>query len=442
MPEPATPPDGAPSARHSAWEVLRVFLKLGATSFGGPIAHLGYFRTEFVERRAWMSDEEYADLVALCQFLPGPASSQVGFAIGLRRAGLLGALAAFAAFTLPSAALMVVFAFGAARIDGPIGAGLISGLQIVAVAVVAQAVIGMARTLAPDRSRASIAVCAAVLVLLLPGSLGQVAAIAFGGVTGLALGRRGLPAEAPARPSGPVRPAAPRRATGIVCLVLFACLLALLPVVVHATGGARSDAAGGLALFDAFATAGALVFGGGHVVLPLLEASVVAPGWVPAADFIAGYGAAQAMPGPLFSFAAFLGADSTVGPGGHSGAAIALTAIFLPGLLLLIGVLPFWEALRERHAVRGFMRGANAAVVGVLAAALYSPVFTTAVLGSTDHGGAAGPTGPAGIGGSTGAFALALVCFALLVVWKLPPWVAVLAGAAGGVLLAALRGFC
>lgn len=395
------------SVRGSAWEVFRVFLKLGVTSFGGPVAHLGYFRTEVVERRRWLGDQEYAELVSLCQFLPGPASSQVGFGLGLLRAGVRGALAAFLAFTLPSAALMVAFAYGTSWFTGPAGEGLLSGLKIVAVAIVAQAVLGMGRTLAPDRRRASIAVVAAVAALVLAGSGGQIIAIVLGAVAGM-LFCRGMVSGAGGELWFPVR-----RGTGIACLAGFAVLLFGGPLLVVAAG------ADVLSLFEAFYRAGSLVFGGGHVVLPLLQAGVVEPGWVTDQQFLAGYGAAQAVPGPLFTFAAYLGAISTTGPGGVPGALVALAGIFLPGFLLLLGVLPFWTTLRARGWARAMMHGANAAVVGILAAALYTPVFTTAI------------TGP-------GPFALALVCFVLLVAWKLPPWVVVLVGAAGGILLAVI----
>lgn len=407
----------AAPARGSAWEVFRVFLKLGLTSFGGPIAHLGYFRDELVQRRRWLDDREYADLLALCQFLPGPASSQLGFGIGLRRAGGRGAIAAFAAFTLPSAVLMLLFAAGAPLLGGAIGSGALSGLKLVAVAIVAQAVWGMAAALAPDRTRAAIAALAAAAALLLAGSLGQLLAIALGAIAGLLFCRSGSSPEAGA-PGFAVS-----RRVGIAALVVFALLLLAGPLAVSLTattgsgpGGAGGGPASGVALFDAFYRAGALVFGGGHVVLPLLHAGVVDTGWVAESQFLAGYGAAQALPGPLFSFAAYLGAISQAGPGGLLGGLLALCAVFLPGFLLLLGVLPFWDALRRRPWAQALMRGANAAVVGVLAAALYSPVFTTGV------------TGP-------GAFCLALLCFVLLVAWKLPAWAVVIVGAAGGVLL-------
>lgn len=389
----------------AVWEVFRVFLKLGSTSFGGPIAHLGYFRAEFVERRKWMNDREYADLVALSQFLPGPASSQVGFGVGLLRAGAWGAIAAFVAFTLPSAVLMVAFAYGASLFTGPVGEGLLEGLKIVAVAIVAQAVWGMARTLTPDRARAGIAVIAVLTAILLAGTVGQVAAIVLGAIGGILFCRHTVSSE-PDMLSFPVRPA-----VGIVSLVLFVVLLVGAPILAAATGS------GAVTLFDAFSRAGALVFGGGHVVLPLLQAGVVDPGWVTNAQFLAGYGAAQAVPGPLFTFAGYLGAIADVGPGGVLGALIALVAVFLPGFLLLTGVLPFWNAFRRHAWAQAIMRGANAAVVGILAAALYSPVFTTAI------------TGP-------GPFCLAVICFVLLISWKLPPWAVVIIGAGGGILLA------
>jgi|TARA_B100000678_G_scaffold160039_2_gene133840 chromate transporter len=401
--------DTATASRGSAGEVFWAFLRLGLTSFGGPIAHLGYFRDDLVARRRWMSDKAYADLVALCQFLPGPASSQVGFAMGLHRAGPLGALAAFLAFTLPSAILMVAFAFGAALFEGVIGAGLLTGLKIVAVAIVAQAVWGMAKTLTPDARRASIAVVAAVVALLLAGSIGQVLAIVLGAVAGLLLCRS---APAGIGDTGLMRFPVSRTA-GVVSLVAFVVILLGMPIL------AALSSNGAVSLFDTFYRAGALVFGGGHVVLPLLQAGVVETGWVSPEQFLAGYGAVQAMPGPLFTFSAYLGTLSSVGPGGVLGAAIALVAIFLPGFLVLVGVLPFWNALRGRTWMQSLMRGANAAVVGILGAALYDPLFTTGIVG-------------------VGSFSLALVCFVLLIAWKLPPWAVVLIGGAGGILLAAL----
>ena len=354
-------------------------------------------------RRRWLRDGEYADLVALSQFLPGPASSQVGFAVGLHRAGPLGALAAWAAFTLPSAILLVAFAYGAALFDNVIGSGVLVGLKIVAVAIVAQAVWGMARTLTPDARRASIAVGAALLVLLVAGSIGQVAAIVLGGAVGLLL-CRATPAEITGELSLPV----PRR-VGMMALATFVALMIGLPVAAAATSSTVLDIA------DAFYRAGALVFGGGHVVLPLLQAEVV-PGWVTPEQFLAGYGAAQAVPGPLFTFAAYLGAFAAPGAAGLLTAATALVAVFAPGLLLLVGVLPFWNAFRARASAQALMRGANAAVVGILAAALYDPVFVTAIVDSSSFG-------------------LALVCFVLLVSWRVPPWAVVIVGAAGGILI-------
>lgn len=391
----------------SPGEVFRAFLKLGLTSFGGPIAHLGYFRDELVVRRKWIDEAGYADLVALCQFLPGPASSQVGFALGLLRGGALGALAAWTAFTLPSAIALVLFALGATAFEGPLGAGLLHGLKIVAVAVVAQAVWGMARNLCPDRPRAAIALLAVLIVVLVAGSIGQVAAIVVGGLAGLCL-CRGTAAAVDGHLTFPVS-----RRAGAVLLALFFVLLLLLPAV-------RSlfpDQ--GLAIFDSFYRAGALVFGGGHVVLPLLEAEVVQPGWVGRDAFLAGYGAAQAVPGPLFTFAAYLGTVMGPEPNGILGAAICLVAVFLPGLLLVVGALPFWDAFRTRPAAQAAMRGANAAVVGILGAALYHPVWTSAILAPPD-------------------FALALVGFVLLTVWSAPPWVVVMLLAAGGTGLALL----
>src|ERR1017187_2794209 len=373
-------------------EVFTAFLKLGLTSFGGPIAHLGYYRNELVVRRQWLDESTYADLVALCQFLPGPASSQVGFSLGILRGnGLLGGLAAWFAFTMPSALILFAFAIGASAFTGPVAEGFLHGLKLVAVAVVAQAIWGMSRTLTPDRARAGIALAAVAIVVFFVGSFGQIAAIALGACAGLWLCRGDV-----APVSGHLNFPVTRRA-GIIALVLFAALLLIPPVVVPATGSQA------LALFDAFYRSGALVFGGGHVVLPLLQAQVVAPGWVSNEAFLAGYGLAQAVPGPLFTFAAYLGAVMGPAPNGLAGAAIALVAIFLPGLLLGFGILPFWDSLRPRPMVQAGMRGANAAVVGILGAALYSPVWTSAVLGPRD-------------------FAVALAGFLLLVVWKLPPW--------------------
>lgn len=394
--------DKAAGQTGTAAEVFVTFLKLGLTSFGGPIAHLGYFRDELVTRRKWLTDAAYGDLVALCQFLPGPASSQVGFALGMMRAGWFGALAAFTAFTLPSALILLAFATTAATISGPVGIGVLHGLKLVAVAIVAQAVWGMARNLCPDRERASIAVGAVAILALLPGAFGMVLAILLGALAGMAL-RRGT--EKPV--GGHVGMPVSRLQAGIA-LTVFAALLILLPLV-----AGQSQA---LAVIDSFYRAGALVFGGGHVVLPLLQAEVVAPGWVTPDQFLAGYGATQAVPGPLFTFAAYLGAVLGPAPNGVAGAAIALVAVFLPGFLILIGVLPFWDRFRARASAQSLMQGANAAVVGILGAALYSPVFTGAVTDLRD-------------------FALALTCFVALIAWKMPPWAVVLLAAAGGIAL-------
>jgi chromate transporter len=381
-------------------EVFAAFLKLGLTSFGGPVAHLGYFRDEFVTRRGWLTDTAYADLVALCQFLPGPASSQAGFALGMMRAGWRGAGAAFVAFTLPSALILYVFARAAASLTGPIGTGALDGLKIVAVAIVAQAVLGMAKSLCPDPTRATIAVAAVAVLASVPGAFGMIGAILLGALAG----RVFVPA-ADQPVSGPVAVTVSRGQAG-AALVGFIVLLGLLPLL---SGGSQA-----LAFFDSFYRAGALVFGGGHVVLPLLEAEVVAPGWVSEAEFLAGYGAAQAVPGPLFTFAAYLGTVAGPAPNGALGATLALLAIFLPGFLLLTGALPFWDRFRAMPAAQSAMRGANAAVVGILGAALYDPVFTNAIGDMRD-------------------FALALACFVALIAWKAPPWGVVLFAAAGGV---------
>ncbi|MEQ1403916.1 chromate efflux transporter [Neorhizobium sp. Rsf11] len=404
MTDTTTSQDENQSTRGSAGEVFAAFLKLGLTSFGGPIAHLGYFRDELVLRRKWIDDKGYADLVALSQFLPGPASSQVGFALGLLRGGPLGALAAWTAFTLPSAILLVLFAYGAAAFGGPIGGGIITGLKIVAVAIVAQAVWGMARNLCPDRERATIALGAVLIIVLVAGALGQVAAIAAGAVAGLVFCRNHQ-AEITRHIEFPVS-----RLFGAISLSLFIALLVGLPIVTSATSSQ------GFSVFDSFYRAGSLVFGGGHVVLPLLETEVVQRGWVSHDQFLAGYGAAQAVPGPLFTFAAYLGTVLEQAPNGLAGAGIALIAIFLPGFLILLGVIPFWDSFRKRESAQALMRGANAAVVGILGAALYDPVFTSAIVGPRQ-------------------FALALTCFVLLMAWKAAPWIVVLVAAAGGVLI-------
>jgi chromate transporter len=389
-----------------ASEVLAAFLKLGCVSFGGPVAHLGYFRDEFVSRRRWLDEHAYADLVALCQFLPGPASSQVALAIGLSRAGFLGAAAAWIGFTLPSALLMTLFAFGVPASLGAPGAAWLNGVKAVAVAVVALATLNMGRTLAPDRGRATLAVVAAIIVLAAPVAWGQLAAIAIGAIVGLA-----LPREEPlAKSHAP--PALIGKTFGLASLVAFFALLVLLPLAAAATTSQ------GIRYFDAFYRAGALVFGGGHVVLPLLQAAVTPPGWISNDAFLAGYGAAQAVPGPLFSFAAYLGAAMGPAPNGVVGAALCLVAIYLPSFLLIIGVLPFWTTLRQQPMVRAALRGVNASVVGLLIAALYHPVWTAGIVNAADY-------------------AIAIAAFLLLFMWRTPPWLVVVLGALAGAALGA-----
>ncbi|MBV8590661.1 MAG: chromate efflux transporter [Acetobacteraceae bacterium] len=394
-------PERAQNRKHagSPLEVLLVFARLGFTCFGGPIAHIGYFRDEFVLRRRWLDERAYADLVGLCQFLPGPASSQVGFSLGLMRGGYLGGLAAWLGFTLPSAIALVLFAFGASALRDPAGNGLLHGLKLVAVAIVAQAVLGMARNLCPDRQRASIAALALILMTAVPGAIGQVGAIVLGGIAGLAVCRSNMGAIH----GGGAMPTS--RRMGVVFLITFFVLLALAFMPVRP---------GVLALFSALYRSGALVFGGGHVVLPLLRNAVVVPGWVSDNTFLAGYGAAQAVPGPLFTFAAYLGAVAGVGPGGITGAAVALVGIFVPGILALMGTLPFWHELRARSGARAAMAGVNAAVVGLLGAALYNPVWTSAVQSPAD-------------------FAVAATGFVLLIIWNAPPLLVVLLCAIAGI---------
>jgi len=393
----------APTGRWT--EVLAVFLRLGLTSFGGPVAHLGFFREEFVNRRRWLDDRAYADLVALCQFLPGPASSQVGIAVGLSRAGYAGAFAAWLGFTLPSAAAMVAFAYAVDILGGAAGSGWLHGLKVAAVAVVAQAVLGMMRSLAPDRERATIMVAVAALVLAVPSAWVQVGGIVLGGLAGLLLSRDAPPAD------HAHLPLSVGRSTGLWCLAAFFVLLIGLPVLATAVGSHALD------LVDAFYRAGSLVFGGGHVVLPLLQEAVVPRGWISNDAFLAGYGAVQAVPGPLFTFAAYLGAAMQPGPSGIAGALICLLAVFAPSFLLVVGALPFWEALRRRAAVQSALRGINAAVVGLLLAALYHPVWTSGIADGGD-------------------FALAAGAFLLLMMWKTPPWAVVVLCAVGGAVLA------
>ena len=388
-------------------EILGVATRLGLTSFGGPVAHLGYFREEYVVRRRWLDEATYADLVALCQFLPGPASSQVGIAIGITRGGLLGGLAAWLGFTLPSAIALVLFAYGLRGL-GVTDAGWLHGLKVAAVAVVALAVWGMARSLAPDRARATIAIVSAFCALLWPTGVGQVAIIAAAALVGLWL----LPISAAAPET--VRLVPVSRTLGVSALVVFFGLLIALPIARQITGSQA------LALFDSFFRVGSLVFGGGHVVLPLLQAEVVPPGWVSSEAFVAGYGAAQAVPGPLFTFAAYLGAVMGPPPSGLAGAAIALVAIFLPSFFMTVGALPFWDTLRGRSSFQSALRGINAAVVGLLLAALYQPVWTSAIHGPADVG-------------------LALAAFGLLAFWKAPAWLVVVLAAAAGTLFALAR---
>ncbi len=386
-------------------DVFWTFLKLGLTSFGGPVAHLGYFRQAIVAKRGWLSEAAYAELVALCQFLPGPASSQVGIGIGLVRAGPLGALAAWTGFTMPSAILLVVFAFGLSTLEAAFGTGWMHGLKLAAVAVVAQAVWSMARNLTPDKERLSLALAITAFLLFWPSAWTQVAAMLIGALAGLLLyggRRRDYEASSLEVPFS-------RRAASL-CLLVFFLLLGLLPLLAWLLPSQ------GLALVSAFYRAGSLIFGGGHVVLPLLEASVVGPGWVSQTDFLAGYGAAQAIPGPLVTFSAYLGTVMGPEPNGILGAVMALLAIFLPSFLLVFGALPFWQLLRQRPAAQAALMGINAAVVGLLLAALYDPVFTAGVLEPRD-------------------FAIAGVALLLLEGWRLPPWLVVLLSAVAGALL-------
>ena len=388
-------------------EVLIVFLRLGLTSFGGPVAHLGYFREEFVAKRKWLDDRTYADIVALCQFLPGPASSQVGIAVGLSRAGYAGAFAAWMGFTLPSAIALVAFAYGIDAFGVGGDTGWLHGLKVAAVAVVAQAVLGMMRSLAPDRERATIAVVAAIVILALPSAWSLVGAIATGGLVGLGLLRTDAPTDHVSLPL-PIG-----RRAGAAFLVIFFALLAGLPLLA-ATNSSQS-----IKLVDAFYRAGSLVFGGGHVILPLLQEAVVPPGWVSRDIFLAGYGAAQAVPGPLTTFAAYLGAVMKSDPRGVVGAVLCLVAVFVPSFLLVFGALPFWEDLRRRRAAQAALSGINAAVVGILLAALYDPVWTAGIT-------------------SRGDFALAIGALLLLFMWKTPPWLVVILSAIGGAVITAL----
>jgi chromate transporter len=407
--------NAVPQPHHpgSALEVLSVSTRLGVTSFGGPIAHLGYFHAEYVVRRRWLDEHTYADLVALCQFLPGPASSQVGIAIGIFRAGLLGGLMAWLGFTLPSALALMAFAYGLQTMGGTDAAWL-HGLKVVAVAVVAQAVWGMAQNLTPDRQRVTLAVLATIATLAWPTGLGQVLIIIAAGLIYHRMTLTGLqafsviPGQTPAQMHVPIS-----RSLAVGAWVVFVGLLVGLPLLRYLVPSQP------LAVFDSFFRVGSLVFGGGHVVLPLIQAEVVPPGWLTNEQFIAGYGAAQAVPGPLFTFVAYLGAIMRPWPNGWAGAALALGAIFLPSFLLIIGGLPLWNHLRAQASFQAMLRGINAAVVGLLLAALYHPVWTSAI-----H--------------APGDFALGLVDFLLLAFWKWPPWLVVVLSALGGAVLGRL----
>ncbi|AZS14344.1 chromate transporter [Paenibacillus lutimineralis] len=385
-------------------EILGASTKLGLTSFGGPIAHLGYFREEYVKRRKWLDEKSYADLVALCQFLPGPASSQVGISIGMMRGGLLGGIASWIGFTLPSALALVIFAYAINNYD--VGsAGWLHGLMIAAVAIVAQAVWGMARSLAPDRIRGTIAIFVAIITLLWPSAYTQIILIAVAGLFGRLFLTK---SEIKEVPHTHINTSIHRRAAVIAWILFFGLLigLPLLRTIVHSRW---------LALFDTFYRAGSLVFGGGHVVLPILQAEMVPSGWLTDAQFLAGYGAAQAVPGPLFTFSAYLGTVVD----GWSGAIVALLAMFLPSFLLVIGTLPYWDTIRRRPNFQAIFKEINAAVIGILLAALYDPVWTKAIHTPFD-------------------FCLALAAFGMLMLWKLPPWLVVLFSAAGGAVISLL----
>ncbi len=388
---------------HGLVEVARVFLRLGCVSFGGPIAHLGYFRAELVEKRRWLDDAHYGDLVALCQFLPGPASSQVVFALGMQRAGLLGALVASACFTLPSALLMIGLAYGVARASDLSRAGWLHGLKLAAVAVVAQAVWGMGKKLCAVRARISLCIGAAAALLTMPGAVAQLGVIALGGLVGWRLYRDAIAVGAAPEPTTMAR----GQVAAATALVAFFALLVALPALASATSSHQ------LAVFDSFYRSGSLVFGGGHVVLPLLRAEIVPRGWLTDGQFLAGYGAAQALPGPMFAFSAYLGAAMSPGPTSWLNGLWCLLGIFLPAWLLIGGALPFWQRLRAKRWAQAALAGANAAVVGVLLAALYDPVFTQSVRGPRD-------------------VVAALVAFALLEQWKVAPWLVVAASAAAG----------
>ena len=385
------------------FEILIVSTRLGLTSFGGPIAHLGYFHEEYIRRRKWMDEKSYADLVALCQFLPGPASSQVGIGIGVMRGGVIGGIISFLGFTLPSVIALIIFA-SLLHTFGIEDAGWINGLKIVAVVVVAHAVLGMAKNLTPDLKRKTIALFTLVVTLLWQTAYTQIGAILLAAVVGFLLFKQQTNMEEKAVSNFHIS-----RRFGYICLSLFFGLLILLPILRNITSIEW------IALFDSFYRAGSLVFGGGHVVLPLLEQEFVPTGWLSEQEFLAGYGAAQAVPGPLFTFAAYIGAVIN----GWQGGLFATFAIFLPAFLLILGTLPFWDALRRNPKIKAALIGVNASVVGILIAALYNPIWTSAIHAPID-------------------FALAAILFSMLVYWKLPPWVVVLSGAIGGLFLSYL----
>lgn len=392
--------------RHCAWELFWIFLRLGCTSFGGPVAHLAFFRHEFVGKRGWLDDKQYMDLVALCQFLPGPTSSQVGMGLGLRRAGLMGGLAAWLGFTLPSAVIMIAVALGLGLWKDTVSVGLLHGLKIAAVAVVAQAVWGMGRSLCPDRARQSLAVAAAIFALMVPTAWGQLAGIGLGAIAGAVLYRT----DRSERDGVSIVSSRSSWMLSAVAGGLFLLLLIVPSVVVLEQNGQAWS------LFNAFYRTGSLVFGGGHVALPLLQSEVVVPGWVDAQTFLAGYGVAQAVPGPLFSIAGFLGAAASAGPGGVLGGLLCLLAVFLPAFLLLVAALPHWERLSQAQSVQSALKGVNAAVVGLLLAAFYDPVWNSAVSRALD-------------------FSLVLIAFLALTQWRVPPWLLVLSCALAGWLL-------
>lgn len=393
-------PDNRTSTFKSLLEILLVSTRLGFTSFGGPIAHLGYFHEEYIRRRKWIDEKSYADLVALCQFLPGPASSQVGIGIGVMRAGVLGGIVSFIGFTLPSVIALILFALALHQF-GFGDSGWIHGLKIVAVVVVAHAVLGMAKNLTPDVQRKTLALLALVVTLLWQTAFTQVGVILAAGFAGFLLYRQQTLEHSASEVKFPIS-----HRFAVVCLTLFFALLVALPIL------REVSSLQAVALFDSFYRAGSLVFGGGHVVLPLLEREFVPTGWLTEEQFLAGYGAAQAVPGPLFTFAAYIGAVIN----GWQGGLLATIAIFLPAFLLIFGTLPFWQSLRQNASIKGVLMGVNAAVVGILFSALYQPIWTSSILSAVD-------------------FAFAAILFGMLVFWKLPPWVIVITGAVGGFLL-------